>query len=253
VIRLCLGTSGRVLQNSFPICSSDAQRGRCDMRSLTRAEVREVDRAAIEDLGVPGVVLMENAGAGTARLLESLGVTGEVVIACGKGNNGGDGFVIARHLDIAGHAVRILLACRPEEVRWDAAINLAIAQRSGLAISCLAEAEPPRWEQELAAASWIVDALLGTGASGPPAEPIAVAIAAINAARSRGSRVLAVDLPSGLDCDTGRSPGACVTAEVTATFVARKRGFDTPGSEAFTGEVRVIGIGAPRAAVVPLR
>lgn len=223
------------------------------MRSLTRVEVREVDRRAIEEFGVPGIVLMENAGAGTARLLESRGVAGEVVIVCGKGNNGGDGFVIARHLEIAGSSVRIMLACPADEVREDAATNLAIAQRSGLEISCLAEADQPRWEQELAAASWIVDALLGTGASGPPAGPIAVAIAAINAARSRGSRVLAVDLPSGLDCDTGRSPGVCVTADVTATFVARKRGFDTPGSEAFTGEVRVIGIGAPRAAVVPLR
>lgn len=215
-------------------------------RSLTRTEVREVDRAAIEDFGVPGVVLMENAGAGTARLLESLGITGPVAIACGKGNNGGDGFVIARHLAVAGHAVRIMLACQPEDVRGDAAINLGIVERSGLPITCLADADRSTWKRELDGAVWIVDALLGTGASGPPSASLTVAIEAINACRGRGGRILAVDLPSGLDCDTGVPAGACVRADVTATFVARKRGFDVIGSEALTGAVHVIGIGAPR-------
>lgn len=218
------------------------------MRSLSRAEVREVDRRAIEDYGVPGVVLMENAGAGTARLLESLGVGGPVAVACGKGNNGGDGFVIARHLDLAGHAVRLLLACRPEEVRGDAAVNLRIAERSGLTIECLADGDQAAWEVAVAGADWIVDALLGTGASGTPMGAIAAAIGAINAGRARGgTRVLAVDLPSGLDCDTGTAAGACVRADATATFVARKRGFDAAGAAAFTGDVHVIGIGAPRA------
>ena len=220
------------------------------VRPLSRAEVREVDRRAIEDFGVPGVVLMENAGAGAARLLESLGITGPVAIACGKGNNGGDGLVIARHLELAGHAVRLALACRPEEIRGDAAVNLAIAQRSGLAIECLADADQAAWERALAGADWIVDALLGTGASGAPQGAVATAIAAIAAARGRGvARVLAVDLPSGLDCDTGAAAGACVRADATATFVARKRGFDAAGAEAFTGPVHVIGIGAPRAAL----
>ena len=215
---------------------------------LSRAEVREVDRRAIEEFGVPGVVLMENAGAGAARLLESLGITGPVAIACGKGNNGGDGLVIARHLECAGHAVKLALACRPEEIRGDAAVNLAIAQRSGLAIECLADADQPAWERSLAGADWIVDALLGTGASGAPQGAVATAIAAIAAVRGRGvARVLAVDLPSGLDCDTGAAAGACVRADATATFVARKRGFDAVGAAALTGPVHVIGIGAPRA------
>ena len=219
------------------------------MRSLTRAEVRDVDRSAIECYGLPGLVLMENAGAGTARLLGSLDSPGPVVIACGKGNNGGDGFVIARHLEIAGWAVRILLACRPDEIRGDAAVNLAVAERSGLTIECLAEADQAAWERGLAGADWIVDALLGTGASGPPTGATAAAVAAINAVRARGGvRVLAVDLPSGLDCDSGCSLGECVRADVTATFVARKRGFEAVGSEAFTGAVHVIGIGAPRLA-----
>ena len=223
------------------------------LRPLSRAEVREVDRAAIEDCGVPGVVLMENAGAGVARLLESLGIAGPVAIACGKGNNGGDGFVIARHLDVAGHPVKLLLACRPDEVRGDAAVNLAVATRSGLALETLAGADQAAWERSLTGAAWIVDALLGTGASGAPTGPIAIAITAINAARARGgARVLAVDLPSGLDCDTGTAPGACVRADVTATFVATKLGFDAPGAAALTGPVHVIGIGAPRAVLARL-
>jgi NAD(P)H-hydrate epimerase len=218
------------------------------MRSLTRAEVREVDRLAIEDYGVPGVVLMENAGAGATRLLESLGIDGPVTIVCGKGNNGGDGFVIARHLDLAGHAVRLLLACQPDEIRGDAAVHLEIVTRSGLPIECFAEGDQAAWEQRLSGAAWIVDALLGTGASGAPAGAVSTAIVTINTLRARGgTRVLAVDLPSGLDCDTGTAAGACVRADVTATFVARKRGFDMAGAEGFTGSVHVIGIGAPRA------
>ena len=218
------------------------------IRPLLRSEVREVDRLAIEDYGVPGVVLMENAGAGAARLLESFGIGGPVVIVCGKGNNGGDGFVMARHLDLAGHAVRLLLACRPDEIRGDAAMNLAITARSGLVIECLAAAGQAAWEQRLSAAAWIVDALLGTGASGAPTGAVATAIAATNAVRARGSsRVLAVDLPSGLDCDTGTAAGECVRADATATFVARKRGFDAAGAASLTCAVHVIGIGAPRA------
>lgn len=220
------------------------------MRSLSRAEVREVDRLAIEEYGVPGVVLMENAGAGTARLLEAAGIDGPVAIVCGKGNNGGDGFVIARHLDAAGHDVRLLFACALEAVRGDAAVNLAIAERSGLSIECLAESDQAVWERVLSGTRWIVDALLGTGAVGAPSGVVAVAIDAINAVRSRGGvRVLAVDLPSGLDCDTGEAPGTCVRADVTATFVAAKRGFDAHGASAFTGAVHIIGIGAPRASI----
>ena len=215
---------------------------------LSRFQVREVDRLAIQDYGVPGVVLMENAGAGAARLLESLGIDGPVAIACGKGSNGGDGFVIARHVDLAGHAVRLLLTCRPDEIRGDAAVNLAIATRSGLAIECLTDADQGAWERNLSGAAWIVDALLGTGAGGAPTGAVATAIAAMNAVRARGgTRILAVDLPSGLDCDTGTAAGAGVRADATATFVARKRGFDAPGAAAFTGPVHVIGIGAPRA------
>ena len=95
---------------------------------ISREAVREIDRRAIAELGLSGVVLMENAGRGAAELLLRLGVAGPVVICCGKGNNGGDGFVIARHLDIAGVATRVLLFCNPGDVTGDAAINLRVLQ-----------------------------------------------------------------------------------------------------------------------------
>jgi len=216
---------------------------------LTRAQVRELDRRAIEEFGLPGAVLMENAGRGAADLVARLWPgPSPVVIACGRGNNGGDGFVIARHLDLLGRPVTILLAAEPASITGDAATMLAVASRSGLPIVSLAAADTATWRHHLAAAAVVVDALLGTGAAGAPRGGIAAAIDAIVAWRvaTPTGRVLAVDLPSGLDCDTGRAAGACVRADATATFVASKRGFSTAQAAAFTGTVHVVGIGAPR-------
>ena len=212
--------------------------------SLTRQQVRDIDRRAIEDYGLPGVVLMENAGRGAAELLIRLGVSGRVVICAGRGYNGGDGFVIARHLESRGHDVRVILLGNPQALRGDAAINyrVLVAARTPLQVF----ADTPS-QQEVASAlrgaAWIVDALLGTGMQGEVREPFATAIAAINAA---ATRVLAVDLPSGMDCDTGEPLGCCVRADHTATFVAAKRGFDNPASRQWTGTVHVIDIGVPR-------
>src|SRR5207302_5011864 len=134
------------------------------MTTWTRAEVREIDRRAIEEFGVPGVVLMENAGRGAAGVLLSLGIGGPVLICCGKGNNGGDGFVIARHLDNRGVGVRVLLFARPEELTGDAAINFRIIERSGLPI--VIQPDPAALAGELAPTAWVVDALFGTGLTG---------------------------------------------------------------------------------------
>jgi len=220
------------------------------MRPLTRAEVRDVDRAAIEDFGLPGIALMENAGRNAAHLLHGLGGPGPVAIACGRGNNGGDGFVIARHLENLGHDVRLLLACDPAGLAGDAAVNHRVVERAGIPLTCLAAADRAMWERAVAEAGWIVDALLGTGATGIVRGPVAVAIDAINAVRDAAAgktRVFAVDLPSGMDCDAGTPLGTCVRADVTGTFVSRKSGFDVPGADRFTGAVHVLDIGVPRA------
>ena len=217
------------------------------MRSLLRAEVRDVDRRAIEDFGLPGIVLMENAGRNAAALLHEMVPGASIAIACGKGNNAGDGFVMARHLENLGHDVRILLAADPADHRGDAATNWRVIERAGIPFERLVEGTAADWEHAMETAACIVDALLGTGATGAARGAIATAIESIDAvSRRQPVRVFAVDLPSGLACDTGRPAGACVRADVTATFVARKIGFDLPGAAEWTGDVRVLDIGVPR-------
>jgi NAD(P)H-hydrate epimerase len=210
------------------------------MAALTRAQVRELDRRAIQEYGVPGVVLMENAGRGAAELLLRLNPERRpVAVCCGKGNNGGDGFVIARHLDIHGWPVRVVCLAAADELTGDAAVNYNIIARAG--------PRPEHQADSLAFSDgWIVDALFGTGLTGPLREPYDRVVTAINASPAK---VLAVDIPSGLDCDTGEPLGPTVRAHHTVTFVAPKAGFATPAAREWLGEVHVVGIGAPRALV----
>jgi NAD(P)H-hydrate epimerase len=219
---------------------------------LTRDQVRELDRRAIEEFGVPGVVLMENAGRGMAELLRSLGINGPVVLCCGKGNNGGDGFVIARHLDNAGVPVRVLLFVDPAQLSGDAAVNHRILVASGIHIEIFADPslDEERLRRELEDADWIVDALFGSGLRGPVQPPFNRVISAINDAASAindaAARVFAVDIPSGLDCDTGKPLGGSVRAHHTGTVAAMKIGFLDASAAGWLGQVHVIDMGAPR-------
>ena len=214
-------------------------------RVLTRQQVRDVDRRAIGEFGLLGVVLMENAGRNAAELLRSFGIDGRVAICCGKGNNGGDGFVIARHLENAGVDVRVLMCVPREELSGDAAVNFRVLERARTPVV----PPPVSWRQELAEVDWIVDALLGTGTQGSIRDPYLAVIEAINQSEKK---VFAVDLPSGMDCDTGKPLGCCVRATKTATFVARKPGFDTAGASEWTGDIHVIDIGVPRTLLLDL-
>ncbi len=217
--------------------------------TLTRAEVRDVDRRAIQDYGLSGLVLMENAGRGTADLLLRLRDGGAVCVCCGKGNNGGDGFVIARHLEAAGVDVHVLLVADPDSLTGDAASNLSILQASATPLTAIRDAQniadggAETARRLFNEAEWIVDAVLGTGIQGEVRAPYSLIIEQINQA---AASVLAVDLPSGLDCDTGRPLGACVRADHTATFVAGKKGFQTDDAARWTGPVTVLPIGVPR-------
>ena len=211
---------------------------------LSREQVRQVDRRAIDQYGMSGLVLMENAGRGVAETMLTIGVEGPVAICCGKGNNGGDGFVIARHLDNRGRPVQILLFADPAELRGDAAANWQIVETAGIEYDLVSkDVTIEQLLPRLVDADWIVDALLGTGATGEPQPPYNVAIRAINRAVKK---VMAVDLPSGLDCDTGAAAHDTIVADRTCTFVAVKPGYLVAGADRFTGRVHVIDIGVPR-------
>ncbi len=214
-------------------------------RSLTRAEVREIDRRASERWGLPGAILMENAGRSAVEmLLAKAGAAESFAIICGKGNNAGDGFVMARHLQNRGRQAHVLLAAPAASFTGDAAIFFRVIEKMGVPIHDLSAATPGKWRSAIirCRAAWIIDAIMGTGLTGPIREPFATAVAAINASNLS---VFAVDLPSGLDCDTGEPTGACVKATCTGTFVARKVGFDNPASKSWTGDVQVLEIGVP--------
>jgi NAD(P)H-hydrate epimerase len=214
------------------------------IRPLSRLEVREVDRRAIEEYGMSGLVLMENAGRGCADTLMGLGCAGPMAVVCGKGNNAGDGFVIARHLDARRVPVRVVLLGSPADLRGDAAANYSILERCELPIVDLsASFDGPSFREYLDGVEWVVDALLGTGAGGAPRGPMEEAIRFMNGASARR---LAVDLPSGLDCDNGEPADPTFRADHTCTFVAAKIGFANANAAPFLGKVHVLDIGAPR-------
>lgn len=224
---------------------------------LSRAAVRELDRRAIEKLGIPGIVLMENAARGVAEVARRLldGRRGSVWIFCGAGNNGGDGYAMARWFTIFGATVRVVGFANSRAQRGDAARMRSICMQLGIAEHIVREsAELDALSTELAEATLIVDALLGTGFHGSVRAPYDLAIRAINSAHATSNvPIVAVDLPSGLDADTGVADDATVRASLTATLVAPKLGFAAPGALEFTGRVEVVGIGVPTTLVDEVR
>jgi len=225
------------------------------IRLATAAEMRQADRRASEAFGVPSLVLMENAGRGVADAIERRfgPVRGRrVAIVCGKGNNGGDGFVVARHLAARGAAVDVWLIGGTGEVRGEAATNLAVLVKSALPLTVVSGASgSPGLEglgEALGRAELVVDALLGTGVTGAASGLVAGAIAAINeAGRQAGRPVCALDLPSGLSADQGGLLGPAVRATLTVTLGLPKRGlYLHPGAD-HVGRVELADLGVPRA------
>lgn len=212
------------------------------MRLVGSAEMREIDRTAIEVFGIPSLTLMDRAGRAVAEAaLQLASPRGRFVVVCGGGNNGGDGFVAARLLRAAGRDARVLALVPSERLSPDARAVREQAQRAGVAIDDAGELAAV----EAGGGDVVVDAIFGTGLARPPEGAFAGAIARIEAARAAGARVLAVDVPSGLSADTGRSLGACVRADRTVTFAFQKRGLVLFPGAAFAGEVVVADIGIP--------
>lgn len=220
---------------------------------LSRQAVRELDRLATEEFGIPSSLLMENASFHLADIaLHMLREVNNprVLILCGPGNNGGDGLALARHLHNAFARVEVILASADSAYRGDAAMNLAIVRQMGLSVTNAVEhdaaAAMRRAIDTLGPPDLVIDALLGTGASESLREPIRGLIREINRLAGNGPLVLAVDLPSGLDCDTGEPLGAAVHADVTVTFCGLKSGFLALSAQEYIGDVVVVDIGAPR-------
>jgi NAD(P)H-hydrate epimerase len=213
---------------------------------MTRDEVRAFDAWAINTLGIQGVVLMENAGRSCAELIEDkLKDVAEpkVCIFCGTGNNGGDGYVIARHLINRGVKVTVVVCGDRNKIKGDAKINLDILERMARPVELLNPSGGDiagEVERLGAGAGIIVDSLFGTGLRGQLSDEYRRLIESINACESP---VLAVDIPSGLDCDAGEPLGVAIRAAWTVTFVAVKKGFASANAAQYTGEIFVASIG----------
>jgi NAD(P)H-hydrate epimerase len=216
---------------------------------FTGDAMRALDRRAIATLGIPGATLMENAGRGAAEAIVAAFPSlprsrRSVVIVCGKGGNGGDGFVVARHLARRGIPVKVLLASPEREIAGDAGKKLAELKRAGI-VPRLVDDEAAAGEA-MRRAALVVDALLGTGARGAPAPLVAAMIERMNVS---GGPVVALDVPSGLPADGEPPAGPAVRADLTATFAGLKRGLVMgPGAD-LAGRVVVVPIGVPDAEV----
>jgi len=213
---------------------------------LSAAQMKAVDRAAIDKLGLPGLVLMENAGRGVAEIIarEKSHLSDlDVRVVCGAGQNGGDGFVVARHLLDRGAQVQVFLAMPREKMAGDAAVFARVfeALPGALVRDASFEEDATTWRAYLAGADVIVDAVFGTGLRSDVIGPAAAAIRAMNAIDTLR---VAVDIPSGLDADTGVVRGGAVLAHVTATMGCRKLGL-VLDPDAPVGRVEVVDLGVP--------
>jgi NAD(P)H-hydrate epimerase len=207
----------------------------------TAEEMRALDSWAIHEQGVPSLELMERAGAGVTRAVTAMAPDLPVRIVCGKGNNGGDGLVVARLLAEAGLAAEALLLAGPEELSPDAHANF---ERLAGGRATWRRIDPAELPGALQASGAVVDAMLGTGFEGVPRAPLDVAIEAVNEA---GAPVVAIDVPSGVNASTGEVAGACVHAGVTVSFHAGKLGMWVDPGKTHAGRVEVVAIGIPPA------
>lgn len=212
-----------------------------------RAEARMFDQWAIQHIQIPGVVLMENAARNVAAAILAYfrqPAQKGVCVFCGGGNNGGDGFAIARHLANQRIDAKIALCCDPERLKGDAAVNLRICQKLSLPMIPLSLESPGLFRQvqdAIGDSGLLVDAVLGTGFENELKNPQALLISCMNA---HNVPIIAVDIPSGMDCDTGIPLPVCVEAAATVSLVALKKGFAiNPESRRATGRVFVADIG----------
>jgi NAD(P)H-hydrate epimerase len=209
---------------------------------LTALQAKAIDLLAQRHCGLSTLALMENAGAAVARHACALSPSRNIAVICGKGNNGGDGFVAARHLIAAGRSVEVYAVSSSAGLRGAARANAAILAKCGQKINLVSGPSAGRYARRIASADLIIDALLGIGLNAPVRGVYRLLIEQVNAS---DCRVLSVDIPSGLDADTGTICGACVEADMTVTFIAPKAGMLKAEGPAMCGRIVVEPIGFP--------
>ncbi len=215
-------------------------------KAVTAEEMKKIDQAAIQDFGISSLVLMENAGRGVAEVAFGMlpKESKEVVIVCGKGNNGGDGFVCARHLINKGADVTVFLVGGPDQNKGDAKVNFLILEKMKTNFcSLIREDDFDKLKICLKNSDLIIDAIFGIGLSGKIREPYLKIIDMIN---KSGKKVLSVDIPSGLDADKGISLGGCVRADKTTTFAVSKVGLIKEEGLKFCGDIITVDISIPK-------
>ncbi|MBL4953565.1 NAD(P)H-hydrate dehydratase [Neobacillus sp. YIM B02564] len=223
------------------------------MFAAGQREMQQMDQFTIDKIGLPGIVLMENAG---ARVVEEILASTpcehpKVLVLAGGGNNGGDGFVIARRLYDSGLEPLLCLLVNPERLKGDARLQFEVYQNRGLPIFFLQENTKAAFQKELARADIIVDAILGTGVSGPVRPPFDLVISLVNEHKGK-KLVIAVDIPSGVSSDTGKVVGKAIEADKTVTFVFPKKGFFLQDGPRYVGEWKVVDISVPPSLVTDL-
>lgn len=216
------------------------------MRILNAAQMREADRYTIEEIGIPSLVLMENAGRQVVAAIEAAyeaRLDGRVAVLCGRGNNGGDGFVVARTLLQRGIDAAVFVIGAVAAVRGDARINLDILGRLGVTVVEISDEQT--WElhfSEISQCVLIVDAIFGTGLKSPLGGMMETVVADVNAS---GIPIVSIDLPSGISADTPHLIGHCIDASMTVTLAAPKLPLVVPPGEAHAGDVVIADIGIP--------
>ena len=216
------------------------------MRILNAAQMREADRFTIEDIGIPSLVLMENAGRQVVAAMEAAyesRLSGRVAVLCGRGNNGGDGFVVARTLMQRGIDASVFVIGPIAEVRGDAKTNLDILGRLGITVVEINDEQS--WElhfSEISQCTLIVDAIFGTGLKSALGGMMETVVADVNAS---AIPIVSIDLPSGLSADTPQLIGDCIDASMTVTLAAPKLPLVLPPGEEHAGDVVIADIGIP--------
>ena len=228
------------------------------METLTRQQARRLDELALSEHGMSTLSLLENAGRESAQLLDQLHRAQDppsVVIVCGKGHNGGDGLVMARYLLQLQYRVAVVVASETTLLAAESAVNLSLlreGEQTGITLHQpqINQQNLAMLHEQLSGACWYVDALLGTGSRGDPRAPLDQLIRWFN---SMSARRIALDIPSGLDCDSGEVGTPCIEADLTFTFVAPKPGLLPPANKSLVGNIHVIDIGVPQHLVSTVR